>query len=164
VPYFIEVDDGWVNLDHVETVSVSGRASRGDKVIRFEKADGISLGIRTGSLARVDMDELLAPIISAAPGCYAWVIWTCVVWDEENQRETGAVEVNAVRVPVIAWRLLYGGATPLLADEPSDGSMVCLELPDGSLEEQAVGNYRDIEEAKLEAFNRHKAANKSGTS
>lgn len=127
-----------VNLDHVTTMKWNGRD------YELLDRDGADLGT-------VDDGDGLwfyYTIIPAAPGIYATLIRCCY---EAEARPTED-DVHVERAQIIAWRIdprsEHPKATPIVAATLVDDPHVFVERPDGSLDEQDMWTYSDLDKAK----------------
>jgi hypothetical protein len=142
---WVDTDKGWLNLDHVLRI-VRGRKENGRRHYQAYAADGAS-GYFELSEAR-DLEEILFPIIPAAPGVLAHFLY----FDDDNLDEPPLVEV----FPVIGWRCHQElERHPVLpADQDFEG--VCaLEMPDGRFYLPYENSYANreawIEDARKQA-------------
>jgi hypothetical protein len=123
--HFVCCDSGWVNLDHVAKVLEHTRPN-GDYWLTFENASGAVIGRKSRATER--LNELTAPIIPAAAGMVAVVICPYSECDEGRPDK-----VHVDHVPIVAWRLIYDGACPVLIEAPLSGATVFVTMPDGAL-------------------------------
>jgi hypothetical protein len=141
MPYFINCDEGWVNLDHV--VKIEYQRCRNPGVL-FYGADGTSIGIKTDCAAEFNLEEAIAPVVAAAAGATA-VVMSATCGESPNGRPT---ETYAESVPIAAWRLVYNVAMPIFVEAPMPGDSVFVVLPDGRVMEPGGGVFDTTADAK----------------
>lgn len=120
---FVSTDGGYVNLDHVAEVqyTADGRS------LLFKSADGRALG-KMRDAGAIDLEELTAAIVAAAKGATAVSILVCHTDDRPTEDD-----LFVERVPVVAWRLAFGGAIPVLIEPSVSTETTFIETPDGRL-------------------------------
>jgi hypothetical protein len=142
--HFVECDAGWINLDHVARIREvrEKNTDRARRNLIFENADGTEMGRQTW--ATCDLEEM-APIVPAASGASAIIVWT---FADSGDHDARPDTVLFDHVPVVAWRVVHGGAIPVLLQATTSSEIVLIPLPDGRLclPEDAV--YEGLEEAK----------------
>src|SRR5690348_7291985 len=108
--HFVPCDRGWINLDHVASIREvrEKNTDRARRNLIFENADGREIARQTW--ATCDLEEM-APVVPAAAGATAIVVWIFAESDGHGARPD---TVLFDQVPVVAWRLAYGGAIPVL--------------------------------------------------
>jgi hypothetical protein len=136
---FIEADDGWINLDHIARVT---QALGENRTALFYDADGKIVG-RKNRCEGLDIHELTAPIVPAAAGAAAFVVST--ISSEHGGRPD---EVCCRPEQIVAWRLMYGGAVPLLIEATTSNEVVLIPLPDGRLLCPEHEIFEDVNGAK----------------
>jgi hypothetical protein len=89
-------------------------------------------------------DEETAPVVAAAAGMAAVVISPMAPEDDLDGRPNA---VNTRHVWVVAWRLMYGGAAPVLVEVPPSDATVFVIMPDGKLTAPEEGTFSSVENA-----------------
>jgi hypothetical protein len=136
--HFVETDDGWVNLDHVLKVE---RAKVGERLLFLDRAGEIVAKLDSRG---IDANELLAPVMPAAPGTAAVCIW--VATDEGRPEEKDVIVTERA---VIGWRFGYHEyPTPVLCEPWTPGEHVLLRQPDDSLVIADDCTFASVEDAK----------------
>jgi hypothetical protein len=121
--HFTDCDGGWINLDHVVKVGYQRCA---DPAMLFYGAGDVLIGKKTHH-SGFDPEELTSPVVAAA-GVTAIVI--AVYGEGHDDRPT---ETIVETLPIVAWRIAYGCAIPILPDTSASNSRVLVQLPDGKL-------------------------------
>ena len=126
---FIATDHGSINLDHVTRVTCNRAPFQGASKFFFYSTNGTVLGSCT-MVADFDLVELTAPVVPAAAGTVALLI--TAIPETRGARPT-ADDIWVTRAPIVAWRLCYGGARPVLIEQPCSAETILVEMPDGRL-------------------------------
>jgi hypothetical protein len=121
MPHFILTDKDTVNLDCVATADTSHDGKR----THLRDASGKLLGTCDASL---DLELLTAPVVPAAPGERALIVYA---WPSDGAPSTRPDETYVVRMQIPAWRIVRNVAFPILLEEPSSNSYVFVKLPGG---------------------------------
>lgn len=144
--WFVDTDEGRVNLDHVVR---TGEIRRDGRCTLFD-AEGISLG-----LALAD-DITLGVIIPAAAGFFATVV---TVVDSDMRPTLEDLYVN--RISIVAWHVspwlheTYR-TRPIIAGEATSNQSVLIERPDDWLDDfEEECSYKNIQAARDKILERY---------
>jgi hypothetical protein len=148
VTRFLETDKGWVNVAHI--TRITERHADDCSSATLYGPTGEVLG-RIGQMT-TDIDDLTAPIVPAAAGQFAKIIY---VWSHIRRPTEQDVWVD--EQPIVAWSLrTFGDREPILPEEISNGTvLIC--LPGGKLLEPDHARFDDIAEAKQHLLDRAQA-------
>jgi hypothetical protein len=138
---FVACDGGLVNLDHVARVR-EHRRSGGTMGHAVEAADGTVISRQ--SYPSGDAEELTAPVVPNTTGVTAIVV-TPYAEDSVADRPSAVYTQN---VPIVGWRLIYGGAIPVLIEPTAANQTVLVVLPEGQLLCPDDATFESLEEAK----------------
>ncbi len=143
--HFVQCDEGWVNLDHVAEIREVRRQDHagGRRSLIFESDAGKIIARQTWPCS--DMEEVTAPVVAAGAGSVAIVVGTFANSDGVDERPDSA---EAEQMPIVAWRLMYGGAIPVLVQATTGNETVLISLPDGRLLLPEDTTFADLDEAK----------------
>jgi hypothetical protein len=146
VAHFVATDDGLINLDYVaKVVHITVASKNGTKTrkLRYLDRDGDHLATSGDHL---DPEAICAPLIPAAPGSFAIMLYA----DPGDDTRPSIDNVLESRVAIIAWRILRHTSEAVFLEEEGDTFTVIPE-PDGSYRRQYVQIYQDLDAAKRAA-------------
>jgi hypothetical protein len=148
MPRFVETEDGWVNLAHIQTIKPA--YSKQQDVYRYVLA-----GARGGagsvhsvrSPVPIDWTLEAAEIIPAAPGLKATVLRLLVLEDEDRPEED---DIDVYEQPIIGWRIIGSedNPQPILPDAAVGRNTVLVNLPDGGLFDSLGRIWNNLDEGK----------------
>jgi len=143
---FIETDNGWVNLDHVESFE-RVEAAKGRPTYIFRRRGGTPIDRVTG--IDFDPEDIEGVIIPAASDARAVVIDV----DTSTARPTEE-DVWTDHHSIVAWRVGRDGVTPILPTDTGGGSeaLTLIEQPNGHLVSQWDDSYDTLDAAKAYAL------------
>jgi hypothetical protein len=128
----------WTNLEY----AAEARSLRHGPLI-FLREDGAKLGRMTARHG-FDLVELTTPVIPAIAGATAILFDAHPMGDDNDRPDYVCVET----VPIIAWRIACGAASPNFIDKPASNQVVLIQMPDGRLLEPRVREFGNLEEAR----------------
>jgi hypothetical protein len=135
---FVITNHGLVNLTHVGQII---RTS--DRTITFYSHDGEHILGQTTADSVYQFEQLLHPVIPAAPQQAAYLIAVHL-----TDRRPHADDLFIQRKQVIAWRVSDDCASPCFVEPPAINQTVLTINPDGSLSNIVEGDFNSLDEAK----------------
>jgi hypothetical protein len=153
---FIQIEGGELNLSFVAGTQHHFRKTKDGrcyKAISFYDAQKRLLG-HIEHADGIDLEEITAPVVPAAPGVVAAVLHTMT---SDDNLGGCPEEIYVELLPIVAWRLLPERAVPVLLDETSPTSIILLMMPDGRWLEPGDSSYATLDEAETALLKRAQA-------